>query len=125
MIDAPGPKPKKLRPAASPSAKNQANNTTTGRTARALVVHGVACLGPMATKIQKVERAFGMKGVGVIVVRWLLKDSRRWGKAASSLVVFTKRAVPTAFEMYVRIRDRKHTVGEYEWDRGPGRVAPW
>ena len=79
----------------------------------------------MAAKIQEVERAFGTKGGGVIGVRWLLKDSRRWGKAASSLVVFTKRAVPTAVEMYVRMRGRQHTVVEYEWDRGPGRVAPW
>ena len=79
----------------------------------------------MAAKIQEVERAFGTKGGGVIGVRWLLKGSRRWGKAASLLVVFTKRAVPTAVEMYVWLRGRKHTVVEYEWDRGPGRVAPW
>ena len=69
MIDAPVPKPTKLRPAASPSAKNPTNNTATGRTARAFVVHGVACLGPMAANIQEVERAFGTKGGGVIGVR--------------------------------------------------------
>ena len=73
MIDASVPKPTKLRPAASPSAKNPTTNTATGCTARALVVHGVACLGPMAAKLQEVERAFRMKGGGVIGVRWLLK----------------------------------------------------
>ena len=114
MIDAPVPEQTKLRPAASHSAKNLTNNTATGRTARAFVVHGVACLGPMAAKIQEVKRAFGTKEDGVIGVRWLLKGSRRWGKAASSLVVFTKRAVLTAIEMYVRMRGRKHTVVEYE-----------
>ena len=125
MIDAPVPKPTKLQPAASPSAKKPRNNTATGRTARAFVAHGVAWPGPMAAKIQEVERAFGTKGGGVIRVRWLLKGSRRWRKAASSLVVFTKRAVPTAIVMYMRMRGRKHMVVEYEWDRGPGRVAPW
>ena len=77
MIYAPVPKPTKLRPATSPSAKDPTNNTATSRTARAFVVHDVACLGPMAVKIQKVERAFGTKGGGVIGVRWLLKGSRR------------------------------------------------
>ena len=125
MIDATVPKPTKLRAAASPSAKNPTNNTATGHTARAFVVHGVAWLGPMAAKIQEVERAFGTKVDSVIGVRWLLKGSRRWGKAASSLVIFIKSAVPTAIEMYVRMRGRKHMVVEYEWDREPGRVAPW
>ena len=72
MIDAPVPKPTKWGPAASPLAKNPTINTSTGRTERAFVVHGVACLGPMAAKIQEVERAFRTKGGGVIGVRWLL-----------------------------------------------------
>ena len=79
IIDAPVPKPTNLRLAASPSAKHPTNNTATGRTARAFVVHGVACLGPMAAKIREVERAFGTQRGGVIGVRWLLKGSRRWG----------------------------------------------
>ena len=125
MIDAPVHKPTKLRLATSPSAKNPTNNTSTGRTARAFVVQGIVCLGPMAANIQEVERAFRTKGGGVIGVRWLLKGSRRRGMGASSQVVFTKRAVPTATEMYVRMRGRKHTGDKYEWDRAPGRLAPW
>ena len=84
----------------------------------------MACLGPIAAKIQEVERSFGTKRGGVIGIRWLLKGSTRWGKGASSVVVFTKRAVPTAVAIYMRLRGRKHMVVEYEWDRGPERVAP-
>ena len=46
---------------------------------------------------------------------WLLSYGRRRGKAASSMVVFLKNAVPTAKEMYVRMRRRKYTVIEYQW----------
>ena len=95
-VDAPAPKPIKLRPAARPSAENTTNNTATGRTARAFVVHGMASLGSIAVKILEVDGAFRTKGGGDIGVRWLLKGSRRWGKTATSLVVFTKRGVPTA-----------------------------
>ena len=52
----------------------------------------------MAAKLQEVEVACMTKGGGVIGVRWLLKGSRRWGKAASSLVDFTKREVPNTVE---------------------------
>ena len=38
--------------------------------------------------------------------------NRRRGKAASSLVVFLKRAVPTALEMAVRMHGRKYKVLE-------------
>ena len=37
---------------------------------------------------------------------WLLSYGRRRGKAASSMFVFLKNAVPTAKEMYVRMRGR-------------------
>ena len=125
MIDTPVPKPKP-KPTDCPSNKDTKYSSATGHTARAYVVHGVACLGPMATKIQEVEREFGQKEGEVIGVQWQLKDRRRWGKAASLLVVFLTRAVPIAEEMYVRMRGRKYTVVKYEWDRGPGRVAsPW
>ena len=76
-------------------------------------------------KIREVERAFGGKGGGVIGVRWLLHYSRRRGKAASSLVVFLKRAVPTALEMAVRMRGRKYKVVEYDWGRKRAEVATW
>ena len=71
----------------------------------------------MLPKIREVERAFGGKGGGVIGVRWLLSYERRKGKTASSMVVFLKNAVPTAKEMYVRMRGRKYTVVEYQWGR--------
>ena len=47
MIDAAVTKQINLRPAVRPSAESPTNNIATGRTARALVVYGVACLGPM------------------------------------------------------------------------------
>ena len=33
------------------------------------------------------------------------------------MVVFVKRAVQAAADMYVSIRGRKHKVEEYKWDR--------
>ena len=110
-----------------PSAKDQNKDTgaATAPTSRAFVVHGVACIGPITHKIQEVERAFGGKGGGVIGVRWLLHYSRRRGMAASSLVVFLKRAVPTALEMAVRMRGRKYKVVEYDWGRKRTEVATW
>ena len=62
-------------------------------------------------------RAFGRRGGGVIGVQWLLQSYRRRGKTFSSLVVFVKRAVQTAADMYVRVKGRKHKVEEYKWDR--------
>ena len=100
-------------------------HTATAPTSRAFVVHGVACIGPMTHKIREVERAFGGKGGGVIGVRWLLHYSRRRGKTASSLVVFFKRAVPTALEMAVRLRGWKYKVVEYDWGRKCAEVAIW
>ena len=110
-----------------PSAKdqNKGKGAAIAPTSRAFVVHGVACIGPMAHKIREVERVFGGKGGGVIGVRWLLRYSRRRGKAASSLVVFLKRAVPTALEMAVRMRGRKYKVVEYDCGRTRAEVAPW
>ena len=110
-----------------PSAKDQNKDTgaATAPTSRAFVVHGVACIGPMTHKIREVERAFGGQGGGVIGVRWLLHYSRRRGMAASSLVVFLKRAVPTALEMAVRMRGRKYKVIEYDWGRKRAEVATW
>ena len=110
-----------------PSAKDQSKDkdTATAPTSRAFVVHGMACIGPMTHKIREVERAFGGKGGGVIGVRWLQHYSRRRGKTASSLVVFLKRAVPTALEMAVRMRGRKYKVVEYDWSRKRAEVATW
>ena len=81
------------------------------------MVHGVATTGPMLRKIWEVERVFWGKGGGVIRVRWLFSYERRKGQAASSMVVFLKHVVPTAKEMYVRIRGREYTVVEYQWGR--------
>ena len=110
-----------------PSAKDQNKDTgaAIAPTSRAFVVHGVACIGPMTHKIWEAERAFGGKGGGVIGVQWLLHYSRRRGKTASSLVVFLKRAVPTALEMAVRMRGRKYKVVEYDWGRKRTEVATW
>ena len=48
-------------------------------------------------------------------MRWFLGFDRRWRKTFSSLVVFLKRAVPTAETMYVKSRRRKHILEEYLW----------
>ena len=58
-------------------------------------------------------------------MRWLLHYNRRRGKAASSLVVFLRRAVPTALEMAVRICSRKYKVIEHDWGRKSAEVATW
>ena len=65
-------------PAATPAAKVPTNtNPASAHCARAFVVHGVACSGPLTHKIREVERAFGGKGERVIGVRWLLQWNRR------------------------------------------------
>ena len=57
-------------PAVTPTAKDPINTTSTSvHCARAFVVHGVACSGPLTHKIREVERAFGGRGGGVIGVR--------------------------------------------------------
>ena len=89
------------------------------------MVHGIACSGPRTQKIQGVERAFVRRGGGVIGVRWLLQGYRRRGKTFSSLVVFVKRAVQTAADMYVRVRGRKHKVEEYKWHRKSTKLDGW
>ena len=89
------------------------------------MVYGVACAGPFAYKIQEVERAFRGKGGGVIGVRWLLYWSKRKGKTTSSLVVYLKKAVVTAREMSVKMRGRKYSIVEYEWDRKGRTPSGW
>ena len=60
--------------AATPAAKDPINTILVFvHCARAFVVHGVMCSGPLTHKIRQVERAFGGKGGGVIEVRWLLQ----------------------------------------------------
>ena len=49
-----------------PTAKDNGGAYTSGHPAKAFVMHGVACLGPMTAKIREVERQFGKKGGGVI-----------------------------------------------------------
>ena len=83
----------------------------------------MACMGPMTHKIWDVERGFGGKGGGVIVVRWLFHYNSRREKVASLLVVFLKRAVPTALEMAVRMCFRKFKAIEYDWHRKHAKVA--
>ena len=109
-----------------PTAKDNKVATTSGHSAKAIVLHGVARLGPMAAKIREVERAFRKKGGGVIGCRWLLQWNRRKRKTSSSMVVFLWRAVPTAIDMWVRMRDRKHTVEKYNWGmKGSDPVGGW
>ena len=95
-IDSTAPPSKVTADPASAKDQNKDKGAAIVPTSRAFVVHGMACIGPMTHKIREVERAFRGKGGGVIGVRWLLHYSRRRGKTASSLVVFLKRAVPTA-----------------------------
>ena len=90
-------------PAATPTAKDPINTSASVHCARAFVVHGFVCSGPLRHKIREVDRAFGGKGGGVIGVRWLLQWNRRKGKTASSIVVYLKRVVPTALEMFFRM----------------------
>ena len=118
-IDPPTPPPARKKIEAVPLTAKDNNGTSQphGHLARGYVVHGVPTSGPMLPKIREVERAFWGKGGGVIGVIWLLSYERRKGKAASSMVVFLKNAVPTAKEMYVRMRGRKYTVVEYQWGR--------
>ena len=103
--------------AAAPAVKKQSTGAT-GRTARAFVVHGVVCQGPMTHKIREVEWAFRGKGRGVIGVRWLLSLERRRGKATSSLVVYLREGTAVGTDMAVRMRGRRYNVVEYEWGRG-------
>ena len=110
----PPPTDKPTSPAATPSAYTTNATPTFAQLSRAFVVHGIACSGSWTHKIQEIERAFGRRGGGVIGVRWLLQRNRRRGKTFSSLVVFVKRAVQTAADMYVRLRGRKHKVEEYK-----------
>ena len=114
-----------MSPAAPPSANTTNATPTSAHLARAFVVHGIACSGPWTPKIQEAERAFRERGGGVIGVRWLLQGYRRSGKTFTSLVVFVKRAVQTAADMYVRIRGRKHKVEEYKWDRKSTKLDGW
>ena len=46
----------------TPTPKPTQATHTSGRLARAFVVHGVACHGPWQVHIQEVERAFARKG---------------------------------------------------------------
>ena len=121
----PAPPPTPTEMAVPPTAKNMDKGKDTGSVARAFVIHGMACTGPMVHKIREVERAFGGRGGGVIGVRWLLQWSRQVGKTASSLVVFLRQDVPAGENMYVRMRGRRYSVEEYEWGRKVASSAAW
>ena len=109
-------------PAATPTAKDPINTPPSAHCARAFVVHGVACSGPLTHKMREVERAFGGKGRGVIGVRWLLQWNRIKRKTASSLVVYHKRAVPTALGCLSGFR----AESKLWWNMsGVGRVMRW
>ena len=118
-MDPPTPPHKtKKREAVPPTDKeNKVTGQSHGHLVRGYVVHGVAITGPMLSKIREVERTFWGNGAGVFGVKWLLNYDRRKGKAASSMVIFLKNAVPTAKEMYVGIRGRKYKVVKYQWVR--------
>ena len=113
-IDPPTPpRTMKKRQAVPPTAEdNKGWGQLHGHLANGYVVQGVATAGPMLHQIREVERAFWGKGGGVIEVRWLLSYERRKGKAASSMVVFLKNVVLTAYEMNVSMRPRKYMVVE-------------
>ena len=65
-IDTPPPPPrdKTTSRAGSPTSKPQNVAPTPDPTARAFVIHGIACSGPWKQKIEGAERAFGRKGGG-------------------------------------------------------------
>ena len=87
----------KKREAVPPIAKeNKGSGQLHRHLVRGYVVHKVAMTGPMLPIICEIERAFWGKGGGVIGVRWLLSYERSKGKAAGSMIVFLKNAVPTA-----------------------------
>lgn len=113
------------KPAVPTTAKDPIKDKvqTPAYSARAFVVHGVACKGHMKYKIREVKNAFHGKGGEVIGVRWLLSRNRRRGKGASSLVVVLNRSVPIEKEMSVRMWAKKYTVVEYEWERKFAKVV--
>ena len=56
-------------------------------------------------------------------MQWLLGFDRRRRKAFSLLMVFLKRAVPTAKTMYIKSWGRKHIVEKYSCGGKPGHWA--
>ena len=89
---------------ADPATKKPTGTTPVGdRPVRAFVVHVVACSGPWAHRSREMEKAFGRRGGSVIGMRWLLQRDRRWGRSSTSMVVYLRRAIPTAEDMYVRV----------------------
>ena len=63
------------------------------------------------------EKAFGRRGGGVVWMRWLLqwgrRRGRRRGRSFTSMVVYLRRAIPTAEVMLVHVWGRRHRVEEY------------
>ena len=55
------------------------------------------------------------KGVTILGIRWLLHETRRMGKAASSLVIYLKEGIN--INKGVRIGRRIHGTTQYDWDR--------
>ena len=55
------------------------------------------------------------KGVTILGIRWLLNESRRMGKAASSLVIYLKKGIN--INKGVRMGRRIHRTTQYDWER--------
>ena len=50
---------------------------------------------------------------------WLLQWNWTRGKLYSSVVVYIRKVIPTADDMYVGMHGRRHRVEGYQWDRQP------
>ena len=90
-----------------PATKKPTGTTPVGdRPVRTFVVHGVACSGPWVHRSREMEKAFGRRGGGVVGMRWLLqwgrRRGRRRGRSFTSMVVYLRRAIPTADVMLVQ-----------------------
>ena len=55
------------------------------------------------------------KGITILGIRWLLHETRRMGKMASSLVIYLKEGIN--INKGVRMGRRIHRTTQYNWDR--------
>ena len=70
-IESPASPARSISATQIPTAIEIEGAPTRGHSTKSFVIHGVACLGPITTKIWEVERSFGKKGARVIGCRWL------------------------------------------------------
>ena len=104
-----------------PAAKTQTNSSSTQKramptqsspAARALVVHGVR----LEEKLGRVRQELEADHFGrVLGIRWLLKEKRREGRTASSVVIYLER--PSQAQ-HVWVGKRRLRAEQYDFDRG-------